>query len=303
MGREPNRIAEATNHRQPARNSLINAPDAADSTTPTPAPHTAQRPVSTGPPRLVAFSQFRRFYRNGNRFATTILTRDRLRSGEMLPGNPDMCRTNLTRYRFSHSQLPQYDTSFLGKEGRSSAYLDLQHRPRQQISSNAITRIDTKTFNKAPSVLFVSGALNKHEHDREATRSGSCGLMRRSAPSARPAASWPARPAGTAPVSSWRTAGTPPPRPAMLAGMRRTSGGASTGPAPTAGPATSATTTLPSTSRAPRNPARVIAPLAQSGPRSSVEPTVRPGPAGQVAMKRGREPADKLGNNPETGCR
>ena len=49
-------------------------------------------------------------------------------------------------------------------------------------------------------------------------------------------------------------------------------------------------------------PTRVIAPLAQSGPRSSAEPTVRPGPAGQVAMKRGRDPANRLGNNPETGC-
>jgi len=33
-----------------------------------------------------------------------------------------------------------------------------------------------------------------------------------------------------------------------------------------------------------------------------VEPTVRPGLAGQVAMKRGRDPANKLRNNPETGC-
>jgi hypothetical protein len=33
-----------------------------------------------------------------------------------------------------------------------------------------------------------------------------------------------------------------------------------------------------------------------------VEPTVRPGPSGQVAIKREREPAEKLGNNPETGC-
>ncbi len=49
-------------------------------------------------------------------------------------------------------------------------------------------------------------------------------------------------------------------------------------------------------------PLRGIASLAQSGPRSSAEPTVRPGPAGQVAVKRGREPANRLGNNPETGC-
>ena len=46
----------------------------------------------------------------------------------------------------------------------------------------------------------------------------------------------------------------------------------------------------------------VIAPSAQSGPRSSVEPAVRPGLAGLGAMKRGRDPAGRLGNNPETGC-
>ena len=50
-----------------------------------------------------------------------------------------------------------------------------------------------------------------------------------------------------------------------------------------------------------RNPTRVIAPSVQSGPRSSAEPAVRPGVAGQVAMKRGRDPAERLGNNPETG--
>jgi putative transposase len=33
-----------------------------------------------------------------------------------------------------------------------------------------------------------------------------------------------------------------------------------------------------------------------------VEPTVRPGLAGLVAVKRGREPTERLGNNPETGC-
>jgi putative transposase len=49
-------------------------------------------------------------------------------------------------------------------------------------------------------------------------------------------------------------------------------------------------------------PATGDTPSAQSGPRSSAEPTVRPGLAGQVAMKRGRDPADRLGNNPETGC-
>jgi hypothetical protein len=54
--------------------------------------------------------------------------------------------------------------------------------------------------------------------------------------------------------------------------------------------------------RATSRPLRVIAPSAQSGPRSSAEPTVRPGPSGQVAMKRGRDPANRLRNNPETGC-
>ena len=34
-----------------------------------------------------------------------------------------------------------------------------------------------------------------------------------------------------------------------------------------------------------------------------MEPTARPGLAGQVAMKRGRDPAHRLANNPETGCR
>jgi putative transposase len=33
-----------------------------------------------------------------------------------------------------------------------------------------------------------------------------------------------------------------------------------------------------------------------------VEPTVRPGLVRLVAVKRGREPVNQLGNNPETGC-
>jgi putative transposase len=33
-----------------------------------------------------------------------------------------------------------------------------------------------------------------------------------------------------------------------------------------------------------------------------VEPTVRPGLARLVAMKRGRDAAARLPNNPETGC-
>ena len=41
---------------------------------------------------------------------------------------------------------------------------------------------------------------------------------------------------------------------------------------------------------------------AQLGPPSSVEPTVRPGLVRLVAVKRGREPATRPGNNPEMGC-
>jgi len=44
------------------------------------------------------------------------------------------------------------------------------------------------------------------------------------------------------------------------------------------------------------------APSAQSGPPTSVEPTVRPGHPGLVAVKRGREAGTRLPNNPETGC-
>ncbi|COW32007.1 Putative methyltransferase/methylase [Mycobacterium tuberculosis] len=59
-------------------------------------------------------------------------------------------------------------------------------------------------------------------------------------------------------------------------------------------------TALPSTSHATRTP---VASSAQLGPPSSVEPTVRPGLARQVAVKRGREAAPRLPNNPETGCK
>src|SRR5699024_11337576 len=59
--------------------------------------------------------------------------------------------------------------------------------------------------------------------------------------------------------------------------------------------------TQPSTSRATRH-LREIAPSARLGPPSSVEPTVRPGPARQVAVKRGREATTRWPNNPETGC-
>src|SRR5690349_16736359 len=42
--------------------------------------------------------------------------------------------------------------------------------------------------------------------------------------------------------------------------------------------------------------------LCRAAGRRSVEPTVRPGLAGQVAMKRGRDPASRPGNNPEMGA-
>ena len=61
----------------------------------------------------------------------------------------------------------------------------------------------------------------------------------------------------------------------------------------------SVTITPRSTSRGGRNPPP---PSAQLGPPSSVEPTVRPGLAGLVAVKRGREPATQPANNPEMGC-
>ena len=57
-------------------------------------------------------------------------------------------------------------------------------------------------------------------------------------------------------------------------------------------------TTPRSTSRA----TSVLAPSAQSGPPTSVEPTVRPGLARQVAVKRGSDAATRLRSNPETGC-
>jgi putative transposase len=128
------------------------------------------------------------------------------------------------------------------------------------------------------------------------------GAACRTQPSARPAASWPTRPAGTAPASSWPTGSTRRRRPAVPAGTRRTSGEPSAGPADSAGSAISGTTTPLSTSRATSRPPRVIAPSAQSGPPSSAEPAVRPGPARQAAMKRGRDAAARLPNNPETGC-
>jgi len=46
-----------------------------------------------------------------------------------------------------------------------------------------------------------------------------------------------------------------------------------------------------------------IASSAQLGPPASVEPTVRPGLARQLAVKRERDAAPRLPNNPETGCK
>src|SRR6202048_4942074 len=118
-----------------------------------------------------------------------------------------------------------------------------------------------------------------------------------------PGGNWATRPAGTAPDSSWPTAGTRHLSAATTASTGRTSAGPSTGPATGARPDTSVTTTPPLTSRATRNPPhRRVAPSAQSGPPSSVEPTVRPGPARRVAMERRREAGESPPTHPETGC-
>jgi putative transposase len=61
----------------------------------------------------------------------------------------------------------------------------------------------------------------------------------------------------------------------------------------------SVTTALLSTSRATR---KYLASSAQLGPPVSVEPTVRPDPVRLVAVKRGRDAAARLPNNPEMGC-
>ena len=88
------------------------------------------------------------------------------------------------------------------------------------------------------------------------------------------------------------------------AGMCKTSAGPNTGTATTVWPRTSVTTTPRSTSHATRSPPRrAIASSAQLGPPSSVEPTVRRSLAPLVAVKRGREAATRLPNNPETGCK
>ncbi len=95
------------------------------------------------------------------------------------------------------------------------------------------------------------------------------------------------------PAPGWRTRGTETPSGEQLT---RTDNGNATA----VRSRTNVTTTPRSTSHATRNH---LASSAQLGPPSSVEPTVRPGLARRVAVKRGREPATRLANNPETGCR
>ncbi|CKM73293.1 transposase [Mycobacterium tuberculosis] len=96
------------------------------------------------------------------------------------------------------------------------------------------------------------------------------------------------------------TAGSHRRKPATSAGMSKRSDGPSTGNAIRARHRISVMTAQRSTSHATRTP---VASSAQLGPPSSVEPTVRPGLAGLVAVKRGREAAARLPNNPETGCK
>lgn len=118
--------------------------------------------------------------------------------------------------------------------------------------------------------------------------------------SARPDASWPTRPAGTARHWWSPTAGTRRRRPVITAGQCKTSDGPGVGNATAAVHRISGTTTPPSTLRATSQP-RVIAPSSQSGPPSSVEPTVRPDLVRRVAVKRGREAVARSPNNSETG--
>ncbi len=89
-------------------------------------------------------------------------------------------------------------------------------------------------------------------------------------------------------------------KPVIPAGMCKTSAGTNTGHVRRVQLVTNATTTPRSTSHATR---KHLASSAQLGPPSSVEPTVRPGLARQVAMKRGRESVGRRSNNPETGCK
>ena len=114
-------------------------------------------------------------------------------------------------------------------------------------------------------------------------------------------ANCPTRRAGTGRSWSLLTAGSRRRRPAMPAGMCRTSAGPSIGSAGRVRQRISVMTTPPSTSRGGRNHPP---PSAQLGPPSSVEPTVRPGVAGQVVVKRGREPATQpAGEQPRDGVR
>ncbi|CLA06215.1 Putative transposase [Mycobacterium tuberculosis] len=110
----------------------------------------------------------------------------------------------------------------------------------------------------------------------------------------------PTRQAGTDRVWWSPTAGSHRRKPAMPAGMCKTSAGTKNGNATAVRSRTNVTTTPRSTSHATRNH---LASSAQLGPPSSVEPTVRPGLARRVAVKRGRQPATRPANNPETGCK
>lgn len=115
-----------------------------------------------------------------------------------------------------------------------------------------------------------------------------------------PAGTCPTRRSGTG--HSWwsPTAGSHRVKPATPVGMCRTSAGTKSGNVTAVRSSTSVMTTPPLTSRATRT---LLASSAQLGPPSSVEPTVRPGLAGLVAVKRGRDAAARLPTNPETGCK
>ena len=114
-----------------------------------------------------------------------------------------------------------------------------------------------------------------------------------------PGATCPIRRAGRGRSRSLPTAGSRRRKPAMPAGMCSTSDGPNAGTATPVRRRITVMTMHLSTSHATRT---LLASLAQLGPPSSVEPTIRPGPAGLVAVKRGTEPATRPKNNPETGC-
>jgi len=123
------------------------------------------------------------------------------------------------------------------------------------------------------------------------------------APWARRGVTCPTKRAGTG--HNWwsPTGGSHRRKPATFVGMCKTSDGPKSGPVTplkvAAGSPTNATIAPRSISHATSNH---LASSAQLGPPLSVEPTVRPGLARQVAVKRGREPATRPGNNPEMGC-